>query len=129
RRLPGHMTPSVWVMMERLPLSPSGKLDRLALPDPKNADANGKSFEAPRGSTEEQVANVWSNVLSVERIGREDNFFEQGGHSLLATQVVSRLRDLLGIELPLRSLFEAQTAGELALHIEALRSGNSAAAP
>jgi pristinamycin I synthase-3/4 len=122
RRLPDHMTPTVWVMVERLPLSPNGKLDRLALPDPKEMDAGSKSFEAPRGQIEEQIAGVWRQVLSVERIGREDNFFERGGHSLLATQVISRLRDLLGIELPLRSLFEAQTVRALAAHFARMRS-------
>jgi amino acid adenylation domain-containing protein len=123
QRLPEHMTPTVWVMMERLPLSPNGKLDRLALPDPKETEAGSKSFEAPRGPIEEQIAGVWRQVLSVERIGREDNFFERGGHSLLATQVISRLRDLLGVEIPLRFLFEAQTVRELAAHVAHMRSG------
>jgi acyl carrier protein len=114
--LPAHMIPSAFVVLPRLPLAPSGKVDRRALPAPEDAGVSGEdSFVAPRTPVEEMLAGMWAELLKVERIGVEDNFFELGGHSLMATQVVSRVRDAFQIELGLRQLFEAPTVAELAV--------------
>ena len=108
--LPAYMIPSAFVPLEVLPLTPNGKLDRRALPapDPLRSD-QGHVYVAPRNHLEQQIADIWKDVLGLEQVGIHDNFFDLGGHSLLATQVVSRLRTTFNIELPLRSLFEAPT--------------------
>jgi amino acid adenylation domain-containing protein len=118
-RLPRAMVPSAWVFLEALPLSPNGKVDRRALPDPAPDVGRGaRAFVAPRTAVEAVVAGVWGDLLGLDRIGEqvsaEDNFFELGGHSLLATQAVSRLRSILQIELPLRSLLESPTVAGVA---------------
>ncbi|HZF07810.1 MAG TPA: amino acid adenylation domain-containing protein, partial [Thermoanaerobaculia bacterium] len=110
RQLPAYLVPSVIVVLPELPLLPNGKLDRSALPAPDPERRAAGSFAAPRSPLEEILAGLWAEVLGVERVSVEDDFFtDLGGHSLLATQVISRLRDRVGIELPLRSLFEAST--------------------
>src|SRR5439155_24785674 len=86
-KLPEYMVPSAFVMLEALPLTPNGKVDRKALPAPEAGAA--RTYVAPRAGAEELLASIWSGVLGVDVIGREDHFFEIGGHSLLATQVVS----------------------------------------
>ncbi|NNB93013.1 amino acid adenylation domain-containing protein [Corallococcus exiguus] len=118
--LPHYMLPSYIVLLERLPLTPNGKIDRKALPAP---DLGGEErvYVAPRTPTEEAVAAIWSDVLQVARVGAQDNFFELGGHSLLATQVVVRLRDTFGAELPLRTLFETPHLGALGAALDAAR--------
>ncbi|WP_422404059.1 amino acid adenylation domain-containing protein, partial [Pseudomonas sp. GZD-209] len=108
QHLPDYMVPSHLLLLEQLPLSPNGKLDRKALPA-VDAQAAQASFVEPRSELERQVARVWQEVLGVERIGLGDRFFALGGHSLLATQVVSRLRHALGLDVALRSLFEHDT--------------------
>jgi amino acid adenylation domain-containing protein len=109
-RLPRAMVPSTWVFLEALPLSPNGKVDRRALPDPApEAGRGARAFVEPRTAVEAVVAGVWGDLLNVAEVSAEDNFFELGGHSLLATQAVSRLRSILQIELPLRSLLESPT--------------------
>jgi amino acid adenylation domain-containing protein len=120
--LPEHMVPALFVALAALPLTPNGKLDRGALPAPE-AGSSSEEHVPPRGRTEETVAAAWSELLRVEAVGARDNFFELGGHSLLATQVVARLRDRLGVELPLRAVFEAPTVAELAARVDALRGG------
>ncbi|WP_164021363.1 non-ribosomal peptide synthetase [Pyxidicoccus trucidator] len=113
--LPEYMVPSVFVMLESFPLSPSGKLDRKALPEPDaEATARTREYVAPRNDTEGKLADIWAQVLRMERVGIHDNFFELGGHSLLATQVVSRIRATLGVELPLGEMFAAPTVASLA---------------
>jgi amino acid adenylation domain-containing protein len=109
-RLPRAMVPAAWVLLDALPLSPNGKVDRRALPDPApEVGRAAREHMEPRTALETVVAGVWSDLLGVERVGAEDHFFELGGHSLLATQAVSRLRSLLQVELPLRTLLEAPT--------------------
>ncbi len=117
-KLPGHMVPSAIVLLEALPLAPSGKVDRGALPVPSFNQESELGFVAPRTPTEEIVADIWGQVLKQEHIGIHDNFFDLGGHSLLATQVISRLREAFKIELPLRSLFESPTVAQLVENIE-----------
>ncbi|MDZ8084261.1 MAG: non-ribosomal peptide synthetase [Nostoc sp. DedQUE12b] len=117
-KLPGHMVPSAIVQLEALPLAPSGKIDRSALPVPSFKNESELGFVAPRTPTEEIVADIWGQVLKHKHVGIHDNFFDLGGHSLLATQVISRLREAFKIELPLRSLFESPTIAQLVEDIE-----------
>ena len=122
-QLPEYMIPSAFVILDGLPLTPSGKVDRRALPAPDNSQrVRPPKFVAPRSPVEELLAGIWTRVLSVEQVGIEDNFFELGGHSLLATRVISQVRDALAIELPVRSLFEGPTVAELGAHIEGFSS-------
>ncbi|MCF4968894.1 non-ribosomal peptide synthetase [Nostoc sp. CMAA1605] len=111
--LPEYMVPSAFVIMESLPLTPSGKVDRRALPAPAQSTTSN-TYLAPRTPIEELLTQIWAQVLKVEPVGIDDNFFELGGHSLLATQLVSRIRSIFKVELPLYELFAAPTVGELA---------------
>jgi amino acid adenylation domain-containing protein len=122
RLLPDPMLPEALVWLERLPLTPNGKLDRRALPEPRPVRTTTAPGEdtTPRTSFELELAAIWREVLNLEEVGLEDNFFELGGHSLLATQVASRVQEVLGIDLPLRILFETPTLGGLAGRLEAL---------
>lgn len=127
--LPHYMVPSIFVPLDSLPRAPNGKLDRRALPAPETVLA-GDGFVAPRTPTEQLLAAAWGEVLGVDRLGRDDNVFQLGWHSLMATQLVSRLRRLFGVELSLRSAFEAPTVGQLAARIEeALRADPGLQAP
>ncbi|HEX7239095.1 MAG TPA: amino acid adenylation domain-containing protein, partial [Longimicrobiaceae bacterium] len=119
-RLPEHMVPSAVVALDALPRTPAGKLARRALPAPDGA-AEAKAYVAPRTPTERLVAEAWAAALQVERVGALDGFFELGGHSLLGTRVVSRLREALGVEVPLRAVFEAPTLAAFAERVDALR--------
>jgi amino acid adenylation domain-containing protein/FkbM family methyltransferase len=130
-RLPEYMIPSSFVILDELPLTPNGKLDRKALPSPSSlsaADASAAvTLSPPRSPLEQLLLSVWSDLLSTDLIGIHDNFFSLGGHSLLATRLISRLRQLCQVELPLRTLFESPTIAGLALEIEhRLRTGESA---
>jgi acyl carrier protein len=113
-RLPEHMVPSAFVLLDALPLSPNGKLDRRALPapEPSRPELENRYVE-PRTAEEIVLARIWADVLKVDKIGVQDNFFELGGHSLLALQILSRVREVFEVELPLRLLFEAPTIGQL----------------
>jgi len=123
-KLPEHMVPSAFVRLKALPLTPNGKVDHKALPAPDQSRPEmEEAFVAPGTPTEEVLARIWSDILGVERVGVHDNFFELGGHSLLAIQLVSRLRNALPVELPLRTLFEAPTVAGLASEIVHLRVG------
>ena len=122
-RLPEYMVPGVWVVVEELPLTANGKVDRKGLPEPEGMRPELESgYEEPGTETEKKLAEIWGEVLGLERVGVHDNFFDLGGHSLLATQVVSRIREGLGVELPLRKLFEQATVAELAEEIERSRA-------
>ncbi|MDZ7269873.1 MAG: amino acid adenylation domain-containing protein [candidate division KSB1 bacterium] len=119
QRLPAHMVPSFFVPLAAMPLTPNGKVDRRALPAP--AAAHESSYVAPRTPEEEILAGIWAQVLNVPRVGVHDNFFELGGHSLLVTQLLSRVREALQVELPLRSLFDAPTIAGLAQQLQQAR--------
>jgi amino acid adenylation domain-containing protein len=111
--LPEYMVPSAVVVLENLPLTANGKLDRRALPAPDSEAYARQEYEAPQGELEESLAQIWQQLLSVERVGRHDNFFALGGHSLLAVQFLERLRRDLPSTLPLTVLFEKPTIREL----------------
>jgi amino acid adenylation domain-containing protein len=118
KRLPEYMMPSAIVMMEEMPLMKNGKVDRSALAEVKEGrGVDEKSYVAPRTPVEEIIAGIFIEVLSVERVGIFDNFFDLGGHSLLVTLVVSRLREAFHVELPLRAVFESPTVADLSLAI------------
>ena len=120
RRLPQYMLPSALVPLPALPLTPSGKLDRAALPAVTQDAALQPAFESPQTPTETRLAALWCQVLRRARVGRNDNFFHLGGHSLLALQVVARVRESFGMELPLKSMFDAPTLRTCALAIDAM---------
>ena len=124
-RLPEYMIPAVFVTLEEMPLTPSGKIDRRALPAPDQTRPQAEeTYVAPRTETEKALANIWAQVLVVERIGIHDNFFELGGHSLLATQVMSRVRNAFQIELSPRQLFETLTVANLSKVIDEALAAN-----
>jgi amino acid adenylation domain-containing protein len=115
RSLPAHMLPSRFIPIERLPLTPSGKVDRQALPSPAGrSHEREEGFVPPRDPTERAVAEIWGQILGLDDVGAKDDFFELGGHSLLAAQVVSRIRDSFGVELPIRALFDSSSVAEFA---------------
>ncbi len=123
-RLPNYMVPALFVVLDAFPLLPSGKIDRRALPEPDWATRQSDdSYVAPRTPDEQQLAAIWSEVLGLGRVGIYDDFFELGGHSLLATQLVSRVRAVCNVELPLRSVFESPTIAEFAEQVELTQRG------
>ena len=116
--LPEYMLPSALVEMDALPLSPNGKVDRKLLPAPDGARPElEQAFVAPRNEVEQTLANIWAEVLRLDQIGINDNFFDLGGHSLLATQVISRVEVAFNVELPLRAIFENPTVAGLAMSL------------
>ncbi|WP_229911594.1 condensation domain-containing protein, partial [Streptomyces aurantiogriseus] len=121
-RLPEFMVPSVFVSLERLPLAPNGKLDRAALPEP---EFTGEAYRAPRSGVEEILAGVYADVLGVERVGIDDDFFAIGGDSIRSIQIVSRAR-ALGVEITARQIFERRTVAELA---DAASTGRTSSVP
>jgi amino acid adenylation domain-containing protein len=127
-KLPDYMMPADFVFLDSLPLTPSGKINRRALPAPDRS-AKEENFVSPRNEVEQRLTDIWSTVLRRERIGIEDNFFDLGGHSLLATQLISRVRSAFQIDLPLRHLFESPTVAELASVIVDYRDKGTAGVP
>jgi amino acid adenylation domain-containing protein len=120
--LPHYMVPSAFVFLPAMPLTPSGKVDRKALPPPQTVQSDEtRGFVAPRDPVEERVAGIWAQVLGLDRIGVHDNFFELGGHSLRATQVLAQIREVLHVKLPLCNIFEAPTVAGLAQRVHAAR--------
>jgi amino acid adenylation domain-containing protein len=126
-RLPAALVPSTFIYLDALPLTSNGKLDRRALPLPEQDTAAQPKFVAPRTPVETLLAQIWSEVLRIPRIGVDDDFFALGGHSLRATQVIARTRSVFGIDLPLRSLFETPTVAGLALTVTRRLMENSGA--
>ena len=121
-KLPEYMIPSAFVLLDTVPLTSNGKVDRKALPAPEqNRRDPEESYVAPRTPVEEMLAEIWAELLKLETIGIYDNFFDLGGHSLLATQVNSRIRETLQAELPLRAQFESPTIAELAERVDIIR--------
>ncbi|MCP6760177.1 MAG: amino acid adenylation domain-containing protein [Fischerella sp. CENA71] len=114
--LPNYMIPSQIMVLDKLPLTVNGKLDRRALPAP-NTDVLSE-FEVPITPTEELLASLWQGLLKIKSVGRSNNFFELGGHSLLATQLIARIRDSFGVELSVRKVFEQSVLSELAREID-----------
>ena len=126
RTLPDYLIPSAFVRLTALPLTPTGKLDRAALPAPDAGSGRAEHFVPPRTPVEERLAAIWAEVLLQDRVSVTDDFFELGGHSLAAMRVASRIYDELAIEIPIRMFFERPTIGELAVVVEDLRSIESA---
>jgi amino acid adenylation domain-containing protein len=127
-RLPAYMVPAAFVPLAALPLTPNGKVDLRALPEPDWGRGAGDSRSAtPRTPLEELLAGIWSTVLGVSAVGLHDNFFKLGGHSLIATRVLSRVRDAVGAEVPLATLFEAPTVASLARAVEEVLRGPAGA--
>ncbi|HEY4182360.1 MAG TPA: amino acid adenylation domain-containing protein [Kofleriaceae bacterium] len=125
--LPEFMVPSAFVVLDELPMTANGKLDRAALPAPELEKA--AEFIAPRDAIETTIADVWSGVLGVDRVGLHDDFFALGGHSLSATRAAAAIRTRLGVELPLRAFFEARTLASLAARVAAAGTARVAALP
>ena len=117
-RLPEYMLPSFFIHMERLPLMQNGKVDRAALPDPQQERMETKEYKAPESEVERILAQIWVDVLNLEQISVEDNFFDLGGHSLLAAQMINHVNDVFQVAIPLRSLFEHSTIAGLARTVE-----------
>jgi amino acid adenylation domain-containing protein len=116
RTLPEHMIPSLMVALEEIPLTPNGKVDRHALPKPGNCRPDvDTSYTRPRTPIEETLADIWEDILAIDRVGIHDNFFELGGHSLAATRVVSQVLKRFQLDLPLQALFQSPTIAEMAL--------------
>jgi pristinamycin I synthase 3 and 4 len=124
--LPDHMVPAAYVVLDALPLTAHGKLDRQALPAPGEDATASAAGEAPSGELEEQLAAIWGRLLGVTRVGRGDSFFSLGGHSLLAVQLRSRLREAFGVELRLTEIFAHQTLAALAGVVHAARASLNA---
>ncbi|HEY6321868.1 MAG TPA: condensation domain-containing protein, partial [Thermoanaerobaculia bacterium] len=130
RQLPAYMVPAVFVVLPELPHTASGKVNRRALPPPDAAGVvPGAAYVAPAGPAEELLAKLWSELLGVPRVGRDDDFFSLGGHSLLATQLVSRLREVFGVELSVRGVFETPILSALAARLRDLPPAAAGAAP
>jgi acyl carrier protein len=117
------MVPSAWMMLDSLPLTANGKIDRKALPAPQ--ESMQAEYTPPQGVTEERLAQLWRSLLKRERVGQQDSFFDLGGHSLLATQLLARIRSSFQVELSIRDLFERRTLREQALAIEVHREAGA----
>ncbi len=120
-RVPEYMIPSAFVYLSSFPLTPNGKIDRRALPEPGLPGGGLSNYQAPRTSTEKVIAQQWASLLGYERVGRNDHFFDLGGHSLLATRALARINGELGLSLLVRTLFEAPTVAKLAEVVDQVR--------
>jgi amino acid adenylation domain-containing protein len=118
-RLPQYMVPQHIVTLEAFPLTPNGKVDRKALPAPSAEAGTGKAHVPPATPVQEALANIWTELLRLSRVSVRDSFFDLGGHSMLAARMLTRIRDTMGVELPMRTIFQAQTIESLAARIEA----------
>ena len=113
QRLPEYMVPSTFLLLEGLPVTSTGKVDRASLPVPSEGEPAAESHARPRSPVEATMADIWAEVFHLERVGIHDDFFQLGGHSLLAGQTVARVRRAFGVDLPLSALFDAPTIAEL----------------
>nr|WP_267255904.1 amino acid adenylation domain-containing protein [Nostoc sphaeroides] len=120
-KLPEYMIPSAFVVLENFPLTPNGKIDRRALPAPDKIHQPDENYSLGLTPVQEMLAGIWAEILGIKQVGIHDNFFELGGHSLLATRVISQIRKVFKVDLPLRCLFESPTVAELAKEIEKLK--------
>jgi aryl carrier-like protein len=120
-RLPEHMVPAAYVRLEALPLTPNGKVDRRGLPAPEGDAFARRGYEAPVGETEAALAEIWSELLGVERVGRWDNFFRLGGHSLLALRLIQRMKRR-GLHAGIQALFATPTLVGMAAAVGAERA-------
>ncbi|MBD2083582.1 non-ribosomal peptide synthetase [Trichocoleus sp. ST-U3] len=125
QKLPSYMVPSAFMFLEALPLTANGKIERRALPAPKNLSLSTVAYIPPRNPFEEKLAQLWAEVLDLERVGIHDNFFELGGNSLVATQLISKVRRTFQVEIPLRNLFELPTIAGLAESISQTKESNA----
>ncbi len=123
-KLPDYMVPAAMVVMAKLPLTTNGKVDRKSLPAPE--ERASREYKAPATATEELVAQIWSEVLKVDRISTDENFFDLGGHSLLATQVISRLRESMKLEIALRTMFESPVLRDFSAELDKARASGAA---
>jgi amino acid adenylation domain-containing protein len=124
--LPEYMVPAIFTTLDALPLTANGKVDRRALPAPDGADASSeREYVAPRGPVEETLAAIFAEILRAPSVGAHDGFFELGGHSLLATQAITRIRGAFGVDLPLRTLFDAPSPAQLAARITGSLRGSA----
>jgi len=117
QQLPEYMIPSYFIQLEKIPLTPNGKIDRKALPEPDGNIVTGAEYEAPGNETEEKLVEIWQKVLGADRIGINDNFFDLGGHSLKATSMAAKIHKELNVEVPLREVFKKPTIKGLAEYI------------
>ncbi|MCG8672139.1 MAG: amino acid adenylation domain-containing protein, partial [Pseudomonadales bacterium] len=127
--LPDYMMPAAFITLPALPLTPNGKVDRAALPAPTADSLMGDTYVAPRNEPEEKMAAIWQSILGLEKVGVKSDFFELGGHSLLATQCMSRIRDVFGVDLPVKALFTASTIEDLCKRLETGEAVSSLAPP
>ena len=126
-RLPEYMVPAAYLRMDALPLTPNGKVDRAALPVPEGHAYARRGYEAPVGETEQGLAEIWSEVLGAEQVGRWDDFFELGGHSLLAIQLISRVSERFGAQLSATAVFHHTHLADLAWAVEEAAHADGAA--
>jgi amino acid adenylation domain-containing protein len=127
--LPSYMVPGMFVKLDSLPLLPNGKIDRKNLPVQTVEAGSSEKSQAPETATEKMVGEIWKELLGLKDISIQDDFFQLGGHSLLATQAVARIRRALGVEIPLRQMFETPALGEMAKKVEELATGKQKEAP
>jgi amino acid adenylation domain-containing protein len=128
KHLPDYMIPSSFTMLEKMPLTPNGKIDRKALPEPA-LSVSRETYEAPRTREEKELARIWEEILGLEQVGIHDSFFELGGHSLLATQLVARIRESLNVVLQLSDLFSSPTVRGLVNKIQEVHQAGEQKAP
>jgi acyl carrier protein len=126
-RVPDHMVPATIMVLDALPLSANGKVDKRALPEPSENGDGGAAFVEPRTETEIALAAIWQDVLKKERVGATDDFLALGGHSLLAIRVLGKISKQFAVRLPLRSLFDSPTVEKLAIVLDAERAGAASA--
>jgi acyl carrier protein len=120
-RLPEYMIPSAWVVLKELPLTPSGKLDRRALPSPQRRPEEVGEYIAPRTELERTLAAIWAQLLRVDHVGVRDNFFELGGHSLLGMKLIAKIAEQVGVRLSVIAVFQYPTVQQMADIVESLR--------